>query len=558
MNIGQLVQQFIGDVRAKDSKVLELKAGQTVRGTVLQLLANNEALLDLNGVTVKATLETPLKQGETTWLNVQPQSAHGQLILKPVPFQQLTLDPMTLASLLESFAADPKNNQHQLLIKMMHAQGIPMQKSEFAALSLILSDKPAHVATNEWIQSAVMLREKGMPLSSQSVSALHQVLFGKPMMNQVQTLQSQLQQFMPTSTSSGQHVQLLQQQLQHVMQHTAAFQALNASASLPNQTNQGANGINQSLLANQNVPSPASHVSPSNMPTFQATSTVMETTTLSGSKPSEQAAIQAQANPSTATASNISGNAAASGMQPSTTETSMGQLLKALGVHYEQNIAKILNEHNGLATKEGGAKSGSVTTANQEMMMKQLENVSTLKGSLLQLVKMEDVPPSIKETAQQLIQQITGQQLLLSSDRQGVFTHVTMQLPLPQTKEDHHPSITISSRRGQKGELDAENCRMMFDLCLTHLGNTFLDVKVTNKIVSVTMHNDHAFVAPLTQAFQQPLFDALKKSGYHLSSIQFDKYPDYIKEASEKDTLPLTQQMQETNKMNYKRVDIKI
>ena len=47
----------------------------------------------------------------------------------------------------------------------------------------------------------------------------------------------------------------------------------------------------------------------------------------------------------------------------------------------------------------------------------QISQHESLKSALLALAASDDVPPALKETAQQLVQQITGQQLLLTPER---------------------------------------------------------------------------------------------------------------------------------------------
>ena len=87
MNIGQLMRGLLGDVQAGDSKALELKVGQIVRGVIMQTMDNNEAIVQINGTQVQAKLETALQSGQSTLLQVQPQSANGTLVLKMVDQQ---------------------------------------------------------------------------------------------------------------------------------------------------------------------------------------------------------------------------------------------------------------------------------------------------------------------------------------------------------------------------------------------------------------------------------------------------------------------------------------
>ncbi len=63
MNISQMMKNIIGEPKVSDTKTLDLKVGEIVRGTVIKLLSHQEALVNINGVTTSAKLETPLQQG---------------------------------------------------------------------------------------------------------------------------------------------------------------------------------------------------------------------------------------------------------------------------------------------------------------------------------------------------------------------------------------------------------------------------------------------------------------------------------------------------------------
>ncbi|MDT2261420.1 hypothetical protein P7H06_20605 [Paenibacillus larvae] len=63
MNISGLVRAALGDMRGSEAKTVELKTGQVVRGVVLELLDAQDAILSINGVQLRAKLETPLTQG---------------------------------------------------------------------------------------------------------------------------------------------------------------------------------------------------------------------------------------------------------------------------------------------------------------------------------------------------------------------------------------------------------------------------------------------------------------------------------------------------------------
>ncbi|GAF09665.1 hypothetical protein JCM16418_3819 [Paenibacillus pini JCM 16418] len=179
----------------------------------------------------------------------------------------------------------------------------------------------------------------------------------------------------------------------------------------------------------------------------------------------------------------------------------------------------------------------------------------TLKGVLLQLVRRDDVPPVLREAAQQLIQSLTGQQLLLNTDRTAPFAQVTMFIPLNGPDGQETASVQIQSRRGKKGELDASNCHLWFDLQMKHLGQTLIDVQVVDQIVSLKVHNDNDWAAPLLEERRDEISSAMESLGYHLLTLKAGPLPvlaaknaDGITSPNASDFVPQT----------YKGVDMRI
>ncbi|MFC4775413.1 hypothetical protein ACFO9Q_01270 [Paenibacillus sp. GCM10023252] len=151
----------------------------------------------------------------------------------------------------------------------------------------------------------------------------------------------------------------------------------------------------------------------------------------------------------------------------------------------------------------------------------------SLKSALLSLVAADGLPASIKEPAQQLLQQITGQQLLLTPERGGaLFSHVTMFIPLNGPDGSQTASVHIQTSRGRKGELDADNCRLLFDLQMKTLGTTLVDVHVVDKIVSLNLWNNHPLLGELTESSRQEVSEALGRAGYQLLSLRTTVIPD--------------------------------
>lgn len=180
----------------------------------------------------------------------------------------------------------------------------------------------------------------------------------------------------------------------------------------------------------------------------------------------------------------------------------------------------------------------------------------TLKGILLQLVNHDDTPPQLKEAAQQLVSHLTGQQLLLNTDRTAPFAQVTLLLPLNGPDGQETASIQIQSRRGAKGELDASNCRLWFDLQMKHLGQTLVDVQVVDRIVSLKVHNGHEWAGELLENHRDEIAGAIESIGYQLLSLKAEPLPE--KEPDSPSAMLAKAAVSEYVPQSYRGVDYRV
>jgi hypothetical protein len=173
------------------------------------------------------------------------------------------------------------------------------------------------------------------------------------------------------------------------------------------------------------------------------------------------------------------------------------------------------------------------------------------------------LPSAIKESTQQLVQQITGQQLLLTPDRTSMFSHITLMLPIPNQFGQPSSAVHIQSRKGARGELDSNNCRLLFDLRMNSIGNTLVDVHVVDRIVSLHVHNEHPIVAQLLESQRSEIESALQGIGYQFLSLKCSPYP----EKTDDNTMDSEASKQENGKGSqtslysskpYKGVDIRV
>ncbi|MDQ1913270.1 hypothetical protein RAC89_23005 [Paenibacillus sp. GD4] len=180
MNIGGLFRGMMGDVQASEPKSLELKTGQVVRGVVLQVLPEQEALMNIGGVQVRAKLETPLKQGQSTMLQVQPESANGQVNLKPLESSGgVQIADSSLPDVIKSLAISdtPANRQ---LVQALHQAGIALTKENVQAFVQLAGQMPASIPLEDWLPAGIVAIQKGVPLTPEAVLSVKQAIQGQP------------------------------------------------------------------------------------------------------------------------------------------------------------------------------------------------------------------------------------------------------------------------------------------------------------------------------------------------------------------------------------------
>lgn len=610
MNISQLMRSLIGsDLRMNDAKALDLKVGQIIKGMALQLLDNEEALLRIEGLMIKAKLETPLRPGQMTLLQVQPESTSSLLVLKPLSQSQVPIANESLGAMLKEYGLKDQA-AHRQLLQQMHQDGIPINKENVRQLASILSRVPESIPMNQWIQSGVFAFPKNIPLSTMSLQSVHQVLFGQPvhqMLEQLQGLtnQSILANANPSTpqapVNSPTPLQALMQQLQTVLQQIqAATQAPSSTAqssthmqnasvqlsdgsiarpvAMPGQTSTLGGGTQSSGQANlTQVPTAAQPTQTSTTP-----QQVMSQQMSSEGAQQQSKAVSSPVANSDRTASAIQPTVANptptnSGEAPLPTATAsrdqsswISQLLRMMGVEHEQQMLKQLDKPEFLQNRQAQQFMRGDNTAFDPLLAArvpvelqaptQSASWESLKSILMQLQAHDDLPAPLRESSQQLLQQITGQQLLMAADRGSQFSHFTVFIPLHDENGAQTAAINIQSRKNNQGGVDASNCRLLFDLHMKTLGDTLVDVQVVDKIVSLQVHNDHPMTGELLSTARKQISEVMLDLGYQMSSIKCTPFPE-VSPAPSVDS-ESTRTMQTVNNIYsskpYKGVDIRI
>lgn len=554
MNISSLIRNLVGDLTAADPKTLELKVGQIVKGVVLQLLSDQEALVNIGGTLVRAKLETPLKQGDVTMLQVQPESKGGQILLKPLVSSDVQITDDSLGELLKAFEVKDTAGNRQM-VQQLQQEGVPVSKENVKAFETVMREMPQGTNKAEWLQAAVLASKKGLPLTPTIVDALKQVTTGPSAGQVLEKLEQQATALLeqdpthPAAETAKQVVSLLKElrataaavrPAELAAPGSAADEPAAASPQVSSPpaawqaggSNAAAGGASPALAAQPAAAPVAASAKPAALQEAQARSAepVKQGEPLQAGSP---APLPAQVPPAKQEGGPAPKEAQASApLAPpkADPETNwISRMLKAVGVEHESTLAAKLDERGNPMPVRQQATDNAFSLINANAPDQQGEIVKstteTLKSLLLQLTASDDIPAPLKEAAQQAVSQITGQQLMLTNDKNAMFTQMTMFVPFLDSSGQQTAAIHIQSRKGSRGEVDASNCRLLFDLQMKVMGNTLLDVQVVNKIVSLNIHNDHPALAGLMESSKEEIAAAMNSVGYQFISLKCSPYP---------------------------------
>ncbi|MCK1992495.1 hypothetical protein GW626_07595 [Peribacillus muralis] len=147
------------------------------------------------------------------------------------------------------------------------------------------------------------------------------------------------------------------------------------------------------------------------------------------------------------------------------------------------------------------------------------QDLETLKPLLLKLLN-EQTPATTKEMAEQLLNRITAQQIL--SQENGPVQNLLLTLPLNLGGAQTDLTLQWSGRKTKDGSIDPDYCRVLFYLELEGIKETVIDMQVQNRVIKVTVINEHvAHLKGAANLYLDLLRGNLEKMDYRLSGVSF-------------------------------------
>ena len=179
-------------------------------------------------------------------------------------------------------------------------------------------------------------------------------------------------------------------------------------------------------------------------------------------------------------------------------EHAMKTVLKNLGISYE------------------------ATLGNKSADLQMIEH--QLKPQLHTLLQETNMTPQLKEAAEMLMTRMNGMQL--SSGENGHQHQLIMQVPLEFFGKRMDATLQWNGRMKDDGKIDANYARVLFYLQMASMQETVIDMQVQNRVVTVTVFNEHSEIQSLAEPLKAALKIGLAEKNYQLSGVfmkQFDE-----------------------------------
>ncbi|MFC7748804.1 hypothetical protein ACFQWB_02435, partial [Paenibacillus thermoaerophilus] len=187
-----LVRSLAGGGPRQEARTIELRPGQLVQGTVVRPLDGGEALVSINGVPVKAKLETSLPAGQPTLLQVQSDpTGQGAIILKPFAGGTAELSDEAARQLLKGWGmeASPDN---RAMLRAMAREGVPLTADHLRAVLEAWQGMPKGTPMGDAARAAAVALARQLPLTAGALQALQAALSGPAAHELLEKLGAQL------------------------------------------------------------------------------------------------------------------------------------------------------------------------------------------------------------------------------------------------------------------------------------------------------------------------------------------------------------------------------
>jgi hypothetical protein len=546
MNLEAMFRSMMGRTISMSNNILELQVGQMVKGVLIKMLSENEAMFRIQGTTLHAQLETPVRPGQETWFQVHSASQSNRIVLKVVGAQGNNSGD----SLLTTLGIKP-NVTNQLIVDTLMSHRMPVTPTTVSAIQHAVRQLPPSIEETVGIRTGVIAIQKQLPATPFILESIASALANP----KVETASNLWNVF---RTAVMEWVGQEAENRTPSLNQTETRLPEKASIQTPAAQGSTSSAGSQSTISVVSNPNVSTEVNPGEVTPVGRTTAQTDLSKTSILTIRSLGEVLPQGHQTEDVRSN--GLPAKDQLsQRSVTPQLLVEAFKQL----DETVQRIL-----VPTEAANEQSSPLIASKGEAIRQWLQTVGvaqstlpdqpasrgsteSLKNMIVQLLQQPDVPLLVKDSAGQLLQHITGQQILSLPDQ--THSHVQMFVQLPfHTGQGDSATIYIQSRK-RKGEgIDPDQCRLFFHLQMKHLGETWVDANIHLKSIDIHIMSDHHEMETRVKEHILTLNSGLKEQGYEIRSFQTSPLP----ESNSK--IPNTTEKMRAHRSDYKGVDFRI
>lgn len=462
---------------------VELEPGQILRGEILKAFPNQMVQVQIGGAVIHAQLNAPLEVGQQAWLQVLPQSNPITLKVIDRPSgqnynEQAKHERQSVEQLLRAVGIKADRTNVQNLNRLLENK-IVLKSSDLSPMLELMRQYPA---TERIIQLFQLAQQRSIPITKENILSLESAIFGQSLehiveqLTQVKNSNPKVSQLVQQLNRSWDQVKVTMSSLVNDEVRTIEVGTQPKEPAVGMGTKVTDREVDQEKVADQGKIVQGRSVQNEELPKQQ----------------NQTVSLDSKNIPQSAQTKEVSQK-----------ENALLHFLKLIGLDYEsEQLKNFSNARNTLSSTSSS------------------DTLRQIKGILLELNQMDSLPAQVKESVEQGIRSITGQQLLLLQDHQSPWQSSILQIAFPNILKENEPSyVHVEGRKSREG-IDVENCRLFFHLQLDALDTTMIDIHITSRRMNIVLYNDHDWVKTMIEESKEEWKRALEPLAYQIANIK--------------------------------------
>jgi hypothetical protein len=131
----------------------------------------------------------------------------------------------------------------------------------------------------------------------------------------------------------------------------------------------------------------------------------------------------------------------------------------------------------------------------------------------------------LRGNTKQILKDAVEDSRSLNKAQDGIIEQFYSQIPIQLEKEKTEISIQWNGRKKENGELDPDNCRILFFVELKNMGEIFVDLQFKNRNIKITMLNNTQELKQIAQPLISLLQNNLKRQNFNLTNFTIELPP---------------------------------